>query len=42
MVNVNLDSIREYFPKLKRFIARLRENEIEQIKYNRNVNVNTY
>ena len=41
MVNVNLESIREYFPKLKRFIARLRENEIELIKDKRNVNVNT-
>ena len=29
MVNVNLESIREYFPPLKRFIARLREEEIE-------------
>ena len=26
MVNVNLESIREYFPPLKRFIARLRED----------------
>ena len=41
MVNVNLESIREYFPKLKRFIARVRENEIELIKDKRNVNVNT-
>ena len=41
MVNVNLESIREYFPQLKRFIARLRENEIELIKDKRNVNVNT-
>ena len=41
MVNINLESIREYFPKLKRFIARLRENEIELIKDKRNVNVNT-
>lgn len=40
MVNVNLESIREYFPPLKRFIARLRENEIELIKDKRNVNVN--
>ena len=41
MVNVNLESIREYFPKLKRFIARLREEEIELIKDKRKVNVNT-
>ena len=41
MININLESIREYFPKLKRFIARLRENEIELIKDKRNVNVNT-
>lgn len=41
MVNVNLESIREYFPKLKRFIARLRKEEIELIKDKRNVNVNT-
>ena len=41
MVNVNLESIREYFPPLKRFIARLRENEIELIKDKRNVNVDT-
>ena len=41
MVNVNLESIREYFPKLKRFIARLRENEIELIKDKRKVNVDT-
>ena len=41
MVNVNLESIREYLPKLKRFIARLREEEIELIKDKRNVNVNT-
>lgn len=41
MVNINLESIREYFPKLKRFIARLREEEIELIKDKRKVNVNT-
>ena len=41
MVNVNLESIREYFPQLKRFIARLRENEIELIKDKRRINVNT-
>ena len=41
MVNVNLESIREYFPQLKRFIARLREEEIELIKDKRKVNVNT-
>lgn len=41
MVNINLESIREYFPKLKRFIARLRKEEIELIKDKRNINVNT-
>ena len=41
MININLESIREYFPKLKRFIARLREEEIELIKDKRKVNVNT-
>lgn len=41
MVNINLESIRKYFPKLKRFIARLREEEIELIKDKRKVNVNT-
>lgn len=41
MVNVNLESIREYFPPLKRFIARLREEEIELIKDKRKLNVNT-
>ena len=38
---VNLEPIQKYFPKLKRFIARLRENEIELIKDKRKVNVNT-
>ena len=41
MININLESIREYFPKLKRFISRLREEEIELIKDKRKVNVNT-
>ena len=41
MVNVNLESIRKYFPQLKRFIARIREEEIELIKDKRKVNVNT-
>ena len=41
MINVNLKSIREYFPQLKRFIARLREEEIELIKDKYNLNVNT-
>ncbi len=41
MVNINLESIREYFSKLKRFIARLRKEEIELIKDKRNINVNT-
>ena len=41
MVNVNLESIREYFPQLKRFISRIREEEIELIKDERRINVNT-
>lgn len=41
MINVNLKSIREHFPQLKRFIARLREEEIELIKDKYNLNVNT-
>ena len=41
MINVNLKSIREYFPQLKRFIARLREEEIELIKDKYKLNVNT-
>ena len=41
MININLESIRECFPKLKRFIARLRKEEIELIKDKRKVNVNT-
>lgn len=41
MVNINLKSIREHFPQLKRFIARLREEEIELIKDKRKLNVNT-
>ena len=41
MVNVNLEFIKKYFPQLKRFISRIREEEIELIKDKRNVNVNT-
>ena len=41
MVNINLEFIKEYFPPLKRFIARLREEEIELIKDKRKLNVNT-
>ena len=41
MVNVNLESIREYFPPLKRFFSRIREEEIELIKDKRKLNVNT-
>ena len=42
MVNINLESIREYFPPLKRFIARLREEEIELLseKYKVEVDAN--
>ena len=39
MVNVNLESIRECFPKLKRFIARIRENEIRLIADKHNLSV---
>ena len=38
---VNLEPIQKYFPQLKRFIARLREEEIELIKDKRKVNVDT-
>ena len=41
MVNINLESIREYFPQLKRFVSRIREEEIELIKDERRINVNT-
>ena len=39
MININLESIREYFPKLKRFIARLREEEIELLSEKNKVEV---
>ena len=39
MVNVNLESIREYFPKLKRFIARLRIEEIDLLSEKNEVEV---
>ena len=41
MVNINLESIREYFPQLERFISGIREEEIELIKDERRINVNT-
>lgn len=41
MVNINLESIRKHFPQLKRFIARLRKEEIELIKDKRKLSVNT-
>lgn len=41
MVNINLEFIKKYFPQLKRFISRIREEEIELIKDKRKVNVNT-
>lgn len=40
MVNINLESIREYFPSLKRFIARLREEEIDLLSEKNKVDVN--
>ena len=39
MVNVNLESIREYFPKLKRFIARLRKEEIDLLSEKNKIEV---
>ena len=39
MININLESIREYFPKLKRFIARLRKEEIELLSEKNKVEV---
>ena len=41
MINVNLESIREYFPPLKRFIARIREDEIRLIADKYNLSVDT-
>lgn len=41
MVNIDLKSIRKHFPQLKRFIARLRKEEIELIKDKRKISVNT-
>ena len=41
MVNINLEFIKKYFPQLKRFISRIREEEIELIKDERRINVNT-
>ena len=40
MVNVNLESIREYFPPLKRFIARLREEEVNLLSEKNEIDVN--
>ena len=40
MINVNLESIREYFPTLKRFISRIREEEIELLSEKNKVEVN--
>lgn len=39
MINVNLESIREYFPKLKRFIARLRKEEIDLLSEKNEIEV---
>lgn len=39
MVNVNLEFIKKYFPQLKRFIARLREEEIELLSEKNKVEV---
>ena len=40
MVNVNLESIREVFPPLKRFIARLREEEVNLLSEKNEIDVN--
>lgn len=40
MVNVNLESIREHFPPLKRFIARLREEEVNLLSEKNEIDVN--
>lgn len=39
MVNINLESIREYFPPIKRFIARLRIEEIDLLSEKNKVEV---
>ena len=39
MVNINLEFIRKYFPQLKRFLARIRENEIRLIADKHNLSV---
>lgn len=39
MVNINLESIREYFPQLKRLIARLRIEEIDLLSGKNKVEV---
>ena len=39
MVNVNLESIREYFLSLKRFISRIREEEIDLLSEKNKVDV---
>ena len=39
MINVNLENIRRCFPKLKRFLARIREDEIRLIADKHNLSV---
>lgn len=39
MVNINLEYIRKYFPQLKRFLARIREDEIRLIADKHNLSV---
>lgn len=39
MININLESIKKYFPQLKRFIARLRKEEIELLSEKNKVEV---
>lgn len=40
-MKVNLENIREYFPKLKRFIARLRKEDIDLISEKNKTDVDT-
>lgn len=40
-MKVNLENIKKYFPQLKRFIARLREEEIRLIADKHNLSVDT-
>ena len=41
MINIDLEFIREYFPQLKRFIARIRETEIRLMADKYHLSVDT-